>query len=386
MSSESEPETSSTVERGSSPNADDVSDLLVASLAIRKYEESAKSALTEATEAKASIVNILAEAQSKLAEISTARTDALAAKTKIEADQTVIATKSAHIQDAQEHADKVRANLDRELTAATKHATDAEGQKNRAQTTADATAELLTAVRSTKGTADADAEAISMARKAAEESTATTKSLADKSATIEKRLADYETKLGNLEKNCASQLKVIESLLPGATSAGLAHSFDKRRQTFLRPHNIWQYIFVGSVLALVLVALTGLLRVYESNVIPSLDELGRLWLARLPIIGALIWLAIHASREAAQAKRIEEEYGFKAATSACFEGFRIQMAQIGKDTAPDSPLARLCTDVLKTISEPPGRIYDKQNLTVTPTGELLEAAKSIVDVTKSKSS
>lgn len=131
MSAESEHESSSIVEREASPNTDDISDLLVTSLAIRKYEESAKSALKEATEAKASIVSILAEAQSKSAEISTARTDALAAKTKIEADQTVIATKSAHIQDAQEHADRVRANLDRELTAATKHATDAEGQKNR---------------------------------------------------------------------------------------------------------------------------------------------------------------------------------------------------------------------------------------------------------------
>lgn len=123
-----------------------------------------------------------------------------------------------------------------------------------------------------------------------------------------------------------------------------------------------------------------------SGTIPTFDELGRLWLVRLPFMGPLIWLAIHASREAAQAKRIEEDYGFKAATSACFEGFRVQMSQVGKDTTPDSPLARLCTDALRTIASPPGRIYDKQNLTVTPTGEFVETVKSVVDVVKSKPS
>jgi hypothetical protein len=384
MSAESESEISSIVEKETCPNPDDVSDLLVTSIAIRKYEENAKSALKEAIEAKASIVNILAEAQSKLAEISTARTDALAAKTKIDADQTVIATKSSHIHEAQEHADKVRANLDRELTAATKHATDCEGQKTRAQTAADNATELLTNVRTTKATSETDAESIATARKTAEESTAIIKTLATKSTTIEKRVADYETELATLKESCASQLKVIEGLLPGATSAGLAHSFDTRRQTFLAPHNIWQFVFVGSVLTIGGVALTGLWPV--SGTIPTLDELGRLWLARLPFMGPLIWLAIHASREAAQAKRLEEDYGFKAATSACFEGFRVQMSQVGKDTAPDSPLARLCADALRTIASPPGRIYDKQNLTVTPTGEFIEATKSVADLVKSKPS
>jgi hypothetical protein len=114
--------------------------------------------------------------------------------------------------------------------------------------------------------------------------------------------------------------------------------------------------------------------------VPTLDELGRLWLARLPIVGALIWLAIHASREAAQAKRIEEDYyGFKAATAACFEGFRMQMSEVGKDIPADSPLARLCADALRTIASPPGRIYDKHKLTATPAGEFLEATKAVME-------
>jgi hypothetical protein len=105
-----------------------------------------------------------------------------------------------------------------------------------------------------------------------------------------------------------------------------------------------------------------------------------LWLSRLPIAGALVWLALHASRESALAKRLEEDYGYKSAIAACFEGFRKQMSEIGKDVAPDSPLAKLCSNTLTTIATPPGVIYEKHALTVTPSDELKKAAKAAVSV------
>jgi hypothetical protein len=68
-------------------------------------------------------------------------------------------------------------------------------------------------------------------------------------------------------------------------------------------------LFVGSVLSLVALAISGFWHIYEVDKIPSYDELFRLWLARAPIAGALVWLAMHASRESALAKRLEEDYG-----------------------------------------------------------------------------
>jgi predicted fused transcriptional regulator/phosphomethylpyrimidine kinase len=103
-------------------------------------------------------------------------------------------------------------------------------------------------------------------------------------------------------------------------------------------------------------------------------------LARLPIAGALVWLALYASRESALAKRLEEDYGYKSAIASCFEGFRKQMSEVGKDVVSSSPLAKLCGDTLTTVAAPPGRIYDKHNLTVTPASEFTEAAKAAVDV------
>jgi len=40
------------------------------------------------------------------------------------------------------------------------------------------------------------------------------------------------------------------------------------------------------------------------------------------------------------------------------------MADIGAGVKPDSPLAKLAGNTLTTIATPPGRIYDKHELTV----------------------
>ena len=323
----------------------------------------------------------VAAAQAKLAEITTTATQVVAAKTKISDEQAVIATKSDHIQKAQDHADGVRANLDRALTAATQQATNAEAQQAKAQSAADAATKELAAIQTTKGTVESEATTAAAARKTAVESANITKDLADKAATIEERIAAYEKKHAEFEKLCAEHLNTIETLLRGATSAGLAHAFDERRQTFLKPQQGWQKVFVGSLAAIVVLTITGLIQVYMTDKVPTYDELVRLWLVRLPIAGALVWLAMHASRESALAKRLEEDYGYKSAIATCFEGFRKQMAEISKDATVASPLAKLCGDTLTTIATPPGRIYDKHKLTVSPTSELTEAAKVVATAT-----
>lgn len=80
--------------------------------------------------------------------------------TKTVGEQAVIAAKSDHIQNAQIHADTVRASLGRVLTTATQQATESDGLKTRTQAAADNAAQLLTEVRTVKGTVEADAEKV----------------------------------------------------------------------------------------------------------------------------------------------------------------------------------------------------------------------------------
>jgi hypothetical protein len=347
---------------------------------ITELAESAKKTSISTVDSQKQIDTAITDAKAKLTEIAAVATQAVAAKTQIADAQAVIATKSDHIQQAQEHADKVRADLDRALTAATQQATTAEGQKNSAQASAKSADELLALIRAVKGAAEIDAESLENYLKTAEASTTTVKQLADKSETVEERIAVYEKRLAELDKRCADQLKAITDLLPGATTAGLAHSFDDRRKTFLKPHGRWQWLFVLSLLAIVALTATGLWQVYHSTTAPTYDELFRLWLCRLPIVVALVWLALYASREAALAKRLEEDYGYKSAIAEAFLGFHRQMLEIGQATDSNKPLAKLCEDTLTTIASPPGRIYENHKLTITPADELKEAAKAAAEV------
>ena len=349
---------------------------------LRGFIETARAAIAATIESQELTATVLTDAQTKLSEIATVATQAVAASTQITDDQAVIAAKSDHIQKAQEHADKVRADLDRALTSATQQVTAAEAQKISAESAATNATEILEEIRTVKASVEVESAAVESARKLSDQSAEKAKDLADKSSVVEARIASYEEKLDELNNRTAEHLKTIIGLLPGATSAGLAHAFDERRKTFLKPHGRWQILFVGSVVAIVILAFTGLLHVYNVEKVPTYDELVRFWLARLPIAGALVWLALYASRESALARRLEEDYGYKSAIASCFEGFQRQMSEIGEGAAPGSPLAQLCANTLTTIAAPPGRIYERHKPTVSPTNEAKQIAEAGIELGK----
>ena len=106
------------------------------------------------------------------------------------------------------------------------------------------------------------------------------------------------------------------------------------------------------------------------------------WISRIPFAAALVWLAVHASRESALAKRLEEDYGFKVSVASSFQGFQEQMKIVGGAAAGNKPLKTLCEATLAQITNPPGRIYEKHPLAVSPSEELLKAAQTILDAAK----
>lgn len=345
---------------------------------IESFVENAEANVTNIEAVSRQAVSLQDDLLKKKEEISLISTQAVALSTQMNDTQAIIATKSDHIQKAQEHADNVRSNLDRALTAANTQVTEVEGLNTTIQTAATSINELFDQSKKIKILVETDAEKISALCEASEKDSVTTKNLADVSSEIENRIATYEKILADLKDQSETQLAEIDKLLPGATSAGLAASFDQRRQTFLKPQNRWQWLFVGSVAAIIVLALTGLWHVYSANTVLMYDEILRLWLARIPVVGALIWLAMHSSRESALAKRLEEDYGYKAAISASFMGFHKQLDEMGQAASSNAPLSKLCEDTLKTIASPPGRIYDKHKLIVSPTSEIAKAAETAV--------
>jgi hypothetical protein len=372
-------------DRSTKTSADEIRDSAQTALVqIEKIREAIETDKDLASSSRAEIERLAGEARSLLSQIQPLVAQITAAQTQVVSDQAVIAAKSEHIQNAQTHADTVRSNLDKIFTGCRQQQTDIEAVRTATQASSDRATQLVAEITAAEAVAKRDAAAVRAALEQADDSAEKTKGLADKAEQIEARIAEYEKRLAGFEARSHEQLRAIEALLPGATSAGLAHAFDERRKTFLKPATRWQWLFVGSVSLLVVVAATGLWHVYTVQDTLTYDALLRLWLARLPIAGALIWLALYASRESALAKRLEEDYGYKAAVAASFQGFFKQMSEAAAGTGESmAPSIKLCADTLATIATPPGRIYDKHALTVTPGGEIASTAKAIAEAARS---
>lgn len=241
-----------------------------------------------------------------------------------------------------------------------------EETEDNAQTTLESVRQLLNEIEEKNRLADENLEAIKVLLRESKQANESTQNLAQISQSIENRITTYEEELKNLQIQSQTQLEIINGLLPGATSAGLASAFAKRGDKFLGPGKHWQWIFVISLILLIGLAATGVWHVLKDGTPLSYDELIRLWIARLPIAGALVWLALHSSREYALAKRLEEDYAYKATIASSFQGFQDQMSRISSNESADSPVRKLCKDTLKTLANPPGRIYEKHPLVVTP--------------------
>lgn len=262
-------------------------------------------------------------------------------------------------------------------TAAELAAKDAEAHQTKIKATEASIEEMLSEIRQHKSAAELNTTDIAAALTSGKQSSETLKSLADIATLVDERIAQYEATLASLKARGEEQLTTITGLLPGATSAGLAHAFSERAALFIVPGRRWQLLFVSSILVLAALSATGFWQIINAAQPLEFSELLRFWLARLPFAAALIWLALHSSREAALAKRLEEDYGYKAAIAASFQGFQRQMAEIGSAAAPESALATLSKDTLATIATPPGRIYERHKLTVSPGTEIAGAGKAI---------
>ena len=303
------------------------------------------------------------------------RTEAM--KVQVEQNAQVVAQRSQHVEDGRQYVDAKRVDIDILLNRVLQAATSTEAHHQAARSTSDILNALLLAAQTTKANVDLTAEAIANIRRQCDEHAATAKTLADVAVSTEAKIRAYESRLTELEALANTRLKTIESLLPGATSAGLASAFGQRRGHYKWPQRIWQGVFILSVLALL--GLAYEFPAMAKDVPLSWERLGASLVYRLPFALPLIWLAFHSSHKAALAQRVEEDYAFKETVSRSFEGYRREMAQLDGKVDPDSPLARLCADTLAIIARRPGLIYEKHPLTRTPLNALAESVGPLAD-------
>ena len=155
----------------------------------------------------------------------------------------------------------------------------------------------------------------------------------------------------------------IESLLPGATSAGLASAFLTRKKVFAQPNKIWTATFIATLIGMF---------AYSAITFQSITSLeGALiqLLNHLPLYIPVVWLAIYSSKRKSENKRLEEEYAHRESLANSFIGYKEQIEQLNKDDT--EALKEFLKNIVSEISKNPSDTLDGKHGDSTPIKELI---------------
>jgi hypothetical protein len=165
-----------------------------------------------------------------------------------------------------------------------------------------------------------------------------------------KSLSDFEIKQTARYKALNSQ---IESLLPGATSAGLATAYREMKDSFDAPIKNATGLYGWSIAILVVASL-----------IFSIDSIGgEQWIKflkfddwtvvlkglvyKLPFYGPVIWFAYTASKRRSESQRLQQEYAHKEALAKSYDSYKKQLQELdGEDKDMQKEFIRKAIDAI----------------------------------------
>ena len=179
-----------------------------------------------------------------------------------------------------------------------------------------------------------------------------TEELKNKIATF---LAEQQTKF-------STQFDEIKSLLPDATSAGLAAAYQNQKGSYTKPIQLWSVVFFITIL--VMTGLGGYIiyHHFQSTKIDTLNDAFISLLKDLPFFIPTIWLAAFASKQQSQYKRLQQEYAFKETNAKSFHGHKEQIERLMKDGAADKDLiAQLVAQLVMITAQNPSYTLDNKS-------------------------
>ena len=138
-------------------------------------------------------------------------------------------------------------------------------------------------------------------------------------------LKDYHIEQANQHKSLKEE---IESLLHGATSAGLSVAYSILKK---RAQDSAKYNFIGFLSSVG--TLLGFL-IWSFYAFPLTDNNLETWLVsylyRLPIITTFVWLALFFAKRRSEQERLKQEYAHKESLSRSYESYRKQINDLGR--------------------------------------------------------
>ena len=198
----------------------------------------------------------------------------------------------------------------------------------------------------------------------------------------------------------------IESLLPGATSAGLSSAYSKMHDKFSNEVRVYGcYFYISIAILLLIIVLVNIPSIWNYITLLFQDEyqkgifinsfkvaiphgsftlngqevsLGNRaitildsFIYKLPFILPAIWLVLFVSRRRNEAQRLAQEYAHKEVLAKSYESYKQQIEKLSTEEQ-NKLLPILMENMLKVIALNPAETLDKNHKEPTPIEEVIK--------------
>lgn len=182
---------------------------------------------------------------------------------------------------------------------------------------------------------------------------------------------DHATKYGET-------LREIETLLPGAMTAGLSSAFaDKKSQEETNAKDLQRSFIIG-IIGLSLVSLlpvgASIYFLAEGYAFERvvIDFAPRFVLAFFPVYVPILWFTYSANKKYNLSKRLIEEYAHKEVLSKTYQGLAKQITGLDNSSESEELRFKLLSNFLQATSENPGKLISNYQVSDHPIMEALE--------------
>lgn len=167
----------------------------------------------------------------------------------------------------------------------------------------------------------------------------------------------------------------IEKLLKGASTVALAKAFKDHKDSFRIVNFIWMGLFIASIISVMVLSVVIF---QKANF--EIQDMWKGTVGNLPFIGGAIWIAIYASKQRSQNKRLQQEYAFKEDVAKIYYGLKKEIEEIDDTDFGKELKQKVMKIMVEVVSANPSETLDSNSH--NDNGPVLESLNKLTSLVK----